>query len=666
MRRILLSALLLAVTAMWIFGQQRPGPYQPTPGERRAIQAKAAELKKQIASLRDIRADQRLLADIEVHHKAAEWILRYPEEFFRESYVQHTLETLDIGLARAAELAQGKHSWTTRKGQLARGYRSRVDGSVQPYALLIPDSYDGSRPVRLDVVLHGRNSRLTEAWFIATHSTDEPVPESQNYIQLDVFGRTNNAYRWSGETDIWEALAAVERDYNIDPARIVVRGFSMGGAGAFHMGLHHPDRWAAVEGGAGFTETIRYARLPNLPEHQRQAVRIYDADNYALNAFNVPLVGYGGEDDPQILAADNVRTQLMREGFRFEADGLDWRTKDLRALFLGSPRTPHRFHSDAKAASSAYIDPIVREGRVVPDHIRFVTYTLRYPKSFWVELEGLEKHYERAEVDATRSREGSLVTSVKMKTNNVTKFALRDLEVATAVEVDGQAVKFPSSLSANPDRVLFAKTGDRWSAVNSFDSPRRHSLRKKPGLQGPIDDAFMDAFLCVRPTRRPAEPAAHDYALDAADRFEREYAKWLRADARFKNDADVTEADIRDNNLVLFGDPASNTLLGRIRDDLPIRWSGAKIRVGSKTYDAADHTLALIYPNPLNPDRYVVVNSGHTFGEAEFRGTNALLFPRWGDYAILQLKKDEEPKVSEAGFFDESWQLQEDGQVSSR
>lgn len=657
MRRTFLSAVLLAVTVTWIFGQQAVGPYPPTPGERKAIQAKSAELVKRIASLRDNKADERLLADIEVNQKAVEWILRYPEEFFREGYVQHTLDTLDIGLARAAELAQGKHSWTTQKGRLARAYRSRVDGSVQPYALLIPDSYDGSRPVRLDVILHGRNSRLTEAWFIATHSTDEALPESQNYIQLEVFGRTNNAYRWSGETDVWEALAAVEHDYKIDLDRIVVRGFSMGGAGAFHMGLHHPDRWAAAEGGAGFTETIRYAGLPNLPEHQRQSVRIYDADNYALNAFNVPLVGYGGEDDQQILAADNVRTQLMREGFRFEPDGLDWRTKDLRALFLGAARTPHRFHPDAKAASNAYIDPIVREGRVVPDHVRFVTYTLRYPRSFWVEVEGLGRHYERTEVDAVRTREGSLVTDVKVKTRNVRLLALRDVTVTTAVEIDGQTVKFPSGLPSNADRIRFAKTGEKWSAVNSFDSPRRPSLRKKPGLQGPIDDAFMDAFLCVRPTGRPAQPSIHRWALDTADRFEREFAKWLRGDPRFKNDVDVTDADIRDNNLILFGDPAGNAVLQRIHEDLPIRWTGDKIHVGQKTYDASEHTFALICPNPLNPERYVVVNSGHTFGESEFRGTNALLFPRWGDYAILRLREDEESEVIEAGFFDETWQL---------
>jgi len=61
----------------------------------------------------------------------------------------------------------------------------------------------------------------------------------------------------------------------------------------------------------------------------------------------------------------------------------------------------------------------------------------------------------------------------------------------------------------------------------------------------------------------------------------------------------------------------------------------------------------LIYPNPLNPRRYVVINSGHTFGDADFRGTNAWLYPRLGDYAVLTANGS----VEVSGFFDEQWQL---------
>jgi hypothetical protein len=49
-----------------------------------------------------------------------------------------------------------------------------------------------------------------------------------------------------------------------------------------------------------------------------------------------------------------------------------------------------------------------------------------------------------------------------------------------------------------------------------------------------------------------------------------------------------------------------------------------------------------------------VLNSGHTFGEKEFRGTNALLFPRLGDYAVL--KRD--GTVVLAGLFRENWEIQ--------
>ena len=53
-----------------------------------------------------------------------------------------------------------------------------------------------------------------------------------------------------------------------------------------------------------------------------------------------------------------------------------------------------------------------------------------------------------------------------------------------------------------------------------------------------------------------------------------------------------------------------------------------------------------------------MINSGHTFHEAEFRGTNAFLFPRLGDYAVLRFGPgQDEPEVVEAGFFDEEWKL---------
>ncbi len=60
-------------------------------------------------------------------------------------------------------------------------------------------------------------------------------------------------------------------------------------------------------------------------------------------------------------------------------------------------------------------------------------------------------------------------------------------------------------------------------------------------------------------------------------------------------------------------------------------WSKEELTFAGTTYNPDRHSLGLIYPNPLNPRRYVVLNSGHTFHEPEFRASNAQLYPRLGD-----------------------------------
>ena len=75
---------------------------------------------------------------------------------------------------------------------------------------------------------------------------------------------------------------------------------------------------------------------------------------------------------------------------------------------------------------------------------------------------------------------------------------------------------------------------------------------------------------------------------------------------------------------------------------------------GVSAVAVAEHTLALIYPNPLDPEHYVVLNSGLTFGTKEFKGTNALLYPRLGDYAIIRRS---DGAVMLAGIFDDEWRL---------
>jgi pimeloyl-ACP methyl ester carboxylesterase len=609
--------LLLVMAAALCAQQPDPAPYKPSEGEEKAIRLKLQELEAKLKTLAPKHSASDNYADVAVYQKAADWILRHPEEFLTKAYYENTLKVLDAGLARAKELESGSPMWPSRKGRTGRAYRSRVDRSLQPYTVIVPDTYSGA-PMRLDVVLHGRNARLNEVSFLADAEWGRAPVILPDRIELHVYGRTNNAYRWAGEADVFEALAAVKRNYKVDENRIVLRGFSMGGAGAWHIGLHYPDLWAAIEAGAGFSETLRYAKAANAPEYEQRPWTIYDSFLYARNALLLPTVGYGSIDDPQLQASTNVKEQLEREGFKIA---------DMRAMFLVGPKIGHRFAPESKKISEEFITRSLP--RTVPDRIQFVTHTTRYNKAHWLEILGLERHYDRAEVDA--KREGS---NVQITTKNISMLKLAQ---PAKVQIDGQSLSSGST---------FSKDNGRWQVVKG--NPK--DLRKRHGLQGPIDDAFLDSFLCVRPTGEPRDMSVHKLALSRLDTFRENWDKFMRGDLPVKDDREISDADIANNNLIVFGDATSNRLIAKLLPKLPFRWDAGRIQISGRTFASENQLLVAIYPNPMNPARYIVLNSGHTFGAKEFRGTNALLYPRLGDWAVIRPEG-----APEVGFFDEHW-----------
>src|SRR3546814_8520758 len=60
-----------------------------------------------------------------------------------------------------------------------------------------------------------------------------------------------------------------------------------------------------------------------------------------------------------------------------------------------------------------------------------------------------------------------------------------------------------------------------------------------------------------------------------------QWRQQFRGDARVKKDTEITEADIAQHNLVLWGDPQSNQVLAKIADKLPIKRSEER-RVGKE------------------------------------------------------------------------------------
>src|SRR5207249_1093087 len=120
-------------------------------------------------------------------------------------------KALERATERADALMAGLNPWTIKKGAALRGFVSAVAGSTQLYGVIVPKDYDGTKPVRLDVVLHGSSkpAGMSELRFGARFddgdSAGKPAPES-DYIELHPLGRVENCYRWAGETDVFEAI----------------------------------------------------------------------------------------------------------------------------------------------------------------------------------------------------------------------------------------------------------------------------------------------------------------------------------------------------------------------------------------------------------------------------------------------------------------------------
>ena len=221
---------------------------------------------KDIESLRESlksRPDQfALLPDVEVFHKAVRYASQY-NEFFNPKEIIAAKAQLALAAQRAKELGNGQPSWPSATGPLILGYTSKIDGSVQPYGLIVPDDWKpgDKTPRPLYLWFHGRGDTISEVNFINGRLKGKHDFSPPNAFELHLYGRYCNASKFAGETDCFEAMSNVRRRYSIDPNRIVEMGFSMGGATGWHMAAHHPGLWAVGSAGAGFAETAIYAQV---------------------------------------------------------------------------------------------------------------------------------------------------------------------------------------------------------------------------------------------------------------------------------------------------------------------------------------------------------------------------------------------------------------------
>ena len=284
-----------------------------------------------------------------------------------------------------------------------RGFYSRIDGSAQPYLLTMPDGYDRGG----DAAATGSTSSCTAATTPCSSSSSwrsrppaTPPSRSAPAPIASCCSRTAATRMRAGSPVRPTASKRSSRSpkaYPIDRDRIVMAGFSMGGA--VGVVLHRALRRSLGGRRAGRRVSprprcscaARWHGSRRTPCSGRSGTCTTPTD-YAMNTFNVPVVAYSGGIDAQKQAADAMAAAMLRGRPHARARHRSEDRPRLRAAAHGSRC---RIGSTQLAA----------HGRnPVPKEIRFTTWMLRYNRMFWMTVDAMEAEWQRARVNARDRR----------------------------------------------------------------------------------------------------------------------------------------------------------------------------------------------------------------------------------------------------------------------
>jgi predicted esterase len=600
-------------------------------------------------------------ADIEIFLLAVEYALEF-REFYDPKDVSKATALLDEAEKRVKEVGKEKSPWIDDKtGLIVAGYQPELapDETPQPYGLVIPKGHDFEKPCPLYVWLHGRGDKQTNLHFIYERMRSAGQIAPPGAIVLHPFGRQCVGFKFAGETDITEAIMDVQDRFNIDPQRVVLIGFSMGGAGAWHYGAHYAADFCAVSPGAGFAETAKYRQLKPEefpPTYEQKLWGLYDVPCYTRNLFNLPTIAYSGENDKQIQAA-----RIMEEAFQAEGQKLE---------HLIGPGAKHEYEPKTLAKLLARLDGIAKKGHPeTPPEVHLQTRTLAYPFMHWVNAERLTEHWLDSRIDAKIVAPNKIV----MSTKNIEALSVFPYEKMAGVEItiDGDKVSIKAPLQLNKDEPAAAylhRVGGHWTEMTKLST----ALYKDGYVHGPIDDAFTGngKVIVVIPTGKSKHEKVADWVANESDHQIVRWRALMRGELTVKTDKEVLEElaqakeDEPSDNYLLWGDVDSNLLLAKWKKDLPVEWKEKTWSLGGKSYDTATTVPVLIYPSPIDSTKYVVLNSGLTFREGH-DSTNSNQTPKLPDWAALDITVPADAnsagKVLDAGFFDEEWKVKEKG-----
>ncbi len=537
---------------------------------------------------------------------------------------------------------------------VTRAYRSPISTRLQPYSIYLPPDYDPERAYPLYIALHGgsSNANLFMGVFLGNnlnwreyhqHLYDEFTPQwNPDWIIVAPNGFGQIIWRWMGERDVFDVLADVKRHHKVDEDRIVLGGVSNGGMGAHAIGARHASKFSLVQAMAGAPSWIQYVGNPVRPEERRELLR-YSAMHLIENTFGTEYRFYHGRRDTGPMRPRYIEA-LIRRMRRIDNLPVNIQWFDAgHDILYPSIRLGRAFE---------WLDDRTRQRE--PREVFVVTGDYRAARQHWIEVTRLSTYPDLARIHGTCSAD-----EITLEASGARAIALHLREAPleaerVSIRVNNQQVHI-GPRAALGDTLHLVRRDENWELGFPGDDGERV---KRPGMSGPIQDAYYDRMVHVYgtqvpeargPLRRAAEEGANGWPLWIWDVRQEVVA-----------DTEVTDEMIANAHLVLYSTHGANAVLERIKSELPIQIEEDAVVVGDERFENAG--TRFIYPNPENPERYVIVQ-GATSPRLAMRGNELPEFlPDWIVYARSTLRGNktrilQDNHAHAMGWFDDDWRL---------
>ncbi len=277
-------------------------------------------------------------------------------------------QAADLDALRKLPVAEAEKalrtSWAgelkAEKGKLVERASKTPDGEVFTYGLWVPAGYDPATTWPLLLTLHGTNRnddpRAGPGW-MSTWLRCAALKE-----KFIVVAPTTVRWTWGNlkaHGRIFQALDEVRAECRVDPDRVYADGMSMGAGGAWNLGEHYPDRWAAIAPRCG---------APHLRQKKDKSLLVMLGENFR----NLPVYHVAGAKDKLVPVEYARAGRDALKAFGYEQ------------VYQEHPEGGHDWGLEKDEDVVAWLES--KKRKAYPEEVVFKTYEKAFARAFWVEV----------------------------------------------------------------------------------------------------------------------------------------------------------------------------------------------------------------------------------------------------------------------------------------